>query len=67
MIRRAFLAGLAASFASRRAIAQPQKPEIGSLLNRGLVKTTLGLQAYFEVHGNPAGPNIYLAPPVFRE
>jgi pimeloyl-ACP methyl ester carboxylesterase len=65
MIRRAFLAGLAASFASRRAIAQPQKPEIGSLLNRGLVKTTLGPQAYFEVHGNPAGPNIYLAPPVF--
>jgi pimeloyl-ACP methyl ester carboxylesterase len=65
MIRRAFLVGLAASFASRRAITQPQKPESASLLNRGFVKTTLGPDAYFEVHGNSKGPNVFLGPPVF--
>lgn len=65
MIRRDFLFGLAVSgvFAGgRRAVADLPS---ASLLNKGFVKTSLGSDAWFEVHGNPSGLNVFLAGPVF--
>jgi pimeloyl-ACP methyl ester carboxylesterase len=67
MIRREFLSGLAASLILRTARAQQGQPQQSSLLNKGFVKTTLGPDAYFEVHGNPAGPSVLLGPPVFSQ
>ncbi len=65
MIRREFLLGLAAAAVSSAGTWRQSPSQPPSLLNKGFVKTTLGPDAYFEVHGNPAGPRIFLAPPVF--
>ncbi len=65
MIRRDFLFGLATSgilAAGHQVVANLPST---SLLNKGFVKTSLGSEAWFEVHGNPKGLNVFLAGPVF--
>jgi pimeloyl-ACP methyl ester carboxylesterase len=65
MIRRNFLVGLATSgilAAGRQAVADLPST---SPLSKGFVKTSLGADAWFEVHGNPNGLNVFLAGPVF--
>jgi len=65
MIRRDFLFGLATSgilAAGHQVVANLPST---SLLNKGFVKTSLGSDAWFEVHGNPKGLNVFLAGPVF--
>src|SRR5579864_5832773 len=67
MIRRDFLLGLAATSAlgaGHRALGAQTLPA-SSPLQKGFVKTTLGADAWFEVHGNPKGPNVFLGGPVF--
>ena len=65
MIRREFLFGLAATgvFATghRDTVESPNS----TLLSDGFVKTTLRADAWFEVHGNPKGLNVFLGGPVF--
>ena len=56
MIRRNFLFGLAATgalAAGRRAAGAAASDS--SLLKKGFAKTSLGAEAWFEVHGNPKG------------
>jgi hypothetical protein len=65
MIRREFLLGLGALLISRAGTTQQDQTQQTSLLSKGFVKTTLGPDAYFEVHGNSKGPNVFLGPPVF--
>jgi hypothetical protein len=65
MIRREFLFGLGALLISRAGTTQQDQTQQTSLLSKGFVKTTLGPDAYFEVHGNSKGPNLFLGPPVF--
>jgi pimeloyl-ACP methyl ester carboxylesterase len=65
MFRREFLFGLATSLAFRTGFSLLPSAQSALLLNKGFVKTTLGPDAYFEVHGNPKGPNVFLGPPVF--
>jgi pimeloyl-ACP methyl ester carboxylesterase len=66
MIRRDFLLGLSAT-ATLAAVRSPISallPPASSLLSKGLAKTSLG-DAYFEIHGNPQGSNLFMAGPVF--
>ncbi|HSK44388.1 MAG TPA: alpha/beta hydrolase [Candidatus Binatia bacterium] len=63
MTRRDFLVGLAAS--GVLAAGLRAELSLGSLLSKGFVKTSLGADAWFEVHGNPRGLNVFLAGPVF--
>jgi hypothetical protein len=67
MIRRDFLLGIVTTSTlavGQRALGVQTSPD--SLpLKRGFVKTTLGADAWFEVHGNPKGPNVFLGGPVF--
>jgi hypothetical protein len=65
MIRRDFLLGAAATgalAAGRRLVGESSN---ASLLSKGFVRTSLGADAWFEVHGNPKGLNVFLAGPVF--
>ncbi|HXB22559.1 MAG TPA: alpha/beta hydrolase [Candidatus Solibacter sp.] len=67
MIRRDFLFGLAitgALAAGRRPLGE-QTPSNLSLLSKGFAATTLDADSYFEVHGNPKGPAVFLTGPVF--
>jgi pimeloyl-ACP methyl ester carboxylesterase len=66
MMRRDFLFGLAATgaLAGRRPVGE-QTPSNLSLLSKGFATTTLDADSYFEVHGNPKGPAVFLTGPVF--
>src|SRR6476661_1755904 len=65
MIRRDFLVGFAASGVLAAGLRAMDASPSASLLSNGSVKTSLGAEAWFEVHGNPKGLNVFLAGPVF--
>ena len=70
MIRRDFLYGLAAGVLAvgRRAVGEWTLPTFSpdsAPLHKGFVKTSLDVDAWFEVHGNPKGFAVFLAGPVF--
>jgi pimeloyl-ACP methyl ester carboxylesterase len=69
MKRRNFLFGLGVAGASalavrRRAASEWRSPDL-SLISKGFAATSLGADAYFEVHGNSKGPGVLLTGPVF--
>src|SRR5437899_6626067 len=67
MMRRDFLFGLGVSgvlAAGRMALSESTPPDL-SLLSKGFAATSLGADAYFEVHGNAKGPGVLLTGPVF--
>ena len=61
MLRRDFLFGVTAiaAFAGKSSLGATESDN-PSLLNKGFAKTSLGAEAYFEVHGNPRGPDLGL-------
>lgn len=64
MHRREFLFGLVAGgVLAVKSESVPLWTE-STLLSKGSAKTSLG-SAYFEVHGNPAGPPLFMTGPVF--
>jgi pimeloyl-ACP methyl ester carboxylesterase len=66
MRRRELLFGLIASgvLAAKSKAAPLWAESDSTLLSKGSAKTSLG-SAYFEVHGAPAGPPLFMAGPVF--